>query len=267
MEARGPRRGLLRRRKARALARLRPRQRDGRVAADGHRAGGAPPVRQSYVARGLPRRVPGERDDGRIDRVVPRHRRRQHPRGAPGRLAGQALGRRPRGLSPRSELLRVRAAGGGCRDGREREPRRDQPGARRAGSLATLRRDLADVVAGRHGGSARGGAGPLPVGGAGSDEAAHATRSDRARTGAGVGRPRRRLRVRWARPRTDERLSARVSLRPTPRVRRVSLRPARCRDVRGAARRPGDPGHPGGPRPVRARLARTSPCSCCKRSW
>src|SRR2546422_1925346 len=122
-------RRLLPRREVRVVARLRPRERGGGVAAAGHRAGRDAVARLPRLARPVPGRVPGERHDGGVGLDVARHRRWQHARGAPRRLPREAVRERPEGLRPGAGHLHVRGARRARRRGRERDGGGDDPGA------------------------------------------------------------------------------------------------------------------------------------------
>src|SRR2546425_4325927 len=158
-------RRLLPRREVRVVARLRPRERVGGVAADGHRAGRDAVARLPGLARPVPGGVPGERHDGGVGLDVARHCQWQHARGAPRRLPREAIRERPEGLRPGAGHLHVRGTRRARRHGRERDGGGDDPVAGGPRALGGGGGDLAPVVAGGRGGGARGGAGGEALGG------------------------------------------------------------------------------------------------------
>src|SRR5207245_2738756 len=89
--------------------RHRARERDARLAADGHRARRHAAAGPRYLAGDLRRRLPRQRHDRRLRPVVAGDRGRQHAGGVRGRRPRHPLGRRRRGLRARAPTALVRA--------------------------------------------------------------------------------------------------------------------------------------------------------------
>ncbi len=144
-------RRLLRHRQGQPRVRVSSSERLAGVAAERHRPGGGDPLRRARVAGDFRRRVPGQRADHRLGARLPRHRRRQHARGAGGRLAGDAIRARLAGVRDREHgaAIRLLRRPGGA--DRERDARRRQPRPRRPRGVGAVRPDLAHLVDRRHG--------------------------------------------------------------------------------------------------------------------
>ena len=148
--ARCTRARLLPGRQARAALRFSARQCFRRLAPDRHRSGGRAAVRTTGVAGDLRRRIPGQHRHRRVDPELAGHRRGKHAGGGGGRAARRALRRRRACRRSCSGLFPIRARGRGqyCD---QRHHRYDVTGRQRPGRVERLRRDLADLVAGRCG--------------------------------------------------------------------------------------------------------------------
>ena len=219
-------RRLFRRGQARPDARLRPRQRDGRLAADRNRPRGAARARLPRLAGDPDRGLPRQRDDGGIGRDLGRHRAGKHARGAGGRLPRQSVRQRPTRLRRREGHLPVCVSSGGRQHDGQRDVRRHQPLSGRVRRLGERPVDLADVVARRHGGRSR----PRPGAPALQPEASASLEADESLRSR-VLPPRLprdfRAGLRRLASRREQELPAGVPLRAATGLGRLPFRPAR----------------------------------------
>ena len=195
------------------------------------------------------RRVPGEHHDGRLDRNLDRHRQRQYPRRAVGRLPRQAVRQRPAGFRPGERRLQVHRAGRVAEYDRERDDRDDHAVTRWVRRVVRLRLDLVHVVAGRRGRRPRGGSGARALERAPPPAVEPRPRRRGRVPAGGPGRDRSR-RVRWGR-----RPAAHVPLRPAAPVGGVPLWPTRHGDRDRLALDAGHLGYHARPRTVRRSAA------------